>query len=47
MPSFVNYIFLLLASHLPVYLLVVYFTIPPAALIIMYQMDRISKTATG
>ena len=47
LPSFVNYILLFPASHLPVYLLVVYFTIPSAALIILYQMDRISENATG
>ena len=46
-PSFVNYIMLLLASKLPVYLSVVYFTIPSAALIILYQRDRISEHATG
>ena len=46
-PSFVNYCMLLLASKLPVYLSVVYFTIPSAALIILYQRDRISEHATG
>jgi len=47
LPSFVNYILLELASHPPIYLLMVYFTIPSAALIILYQMDRISENATG
>jgi len=45
--SFVNYILLLLASHLPVYLLVIYFAIPSTALIVLYQRGRISGNATG
>lgn len=46
-PSFVNYIMLLLAGKLPVYSSVFYFTIPSAALIILYQRDRISEHANG
>jgi hypothetical protein len=46
LPSVVNYILLLLASHLPVCLSVVYCTIPSAALIILYQRNRISENAT-